>query len=212
MPRRTNKFGFTEGARTRFSCRLSCVQCAATIDGNRRCQARICRYVPYCKRHCQSVLGVCVRPSSVRLGDGLYACQSDGFRPGDPIAPLTGDRKNIPQILREYGPYGTALSPYVVQHDDGTFTDGACRRGVGFYSATVLRKDRSTGFHISDTNRCNAEVKTMYLSSTGKQTRLPYSWIVAKRYIVPGDEIITDYGPHYNVKLSPSNPFLHTTY
>lgn len=213
MVRRRNKFDFLEGACTRFSCNLRCGRCQAWRRRGGQCQNRICRYTPFCYAHCLSELGVRVRPSGLHAGEGLYANRRVGFRPGEPIAPLLGQRITPAESVVRYGRFPDGVAPYVTD-STGRLNDGACRRGIGFYSVGALRPPPSEHDHFRrpDPAGCNARIGVFYLTPRKRPARVPYEWLVATKPIRPGEEIITDFGARYSVDTSDDNPYTYTTY
>ena len=214
--KRVASFSFFEGAKPRFSCRLQGARCAAANNkGNTRCRRTTRRYAPFCELHCKRFLGVQVRPSRTQAGDGLFAAKD--FSAGEPIAPLVGETVRPSEMIRRYGPFADAVAPYVVSSNRvgrvPVLTDGACRRGIGFYSVTHLSEQAdSQNYRQSDAWMCNARVQTIHLSVLKKRSAVPINWIVATRPIIRSEEIVTDYGPRFAVKTDPSNAYTYTTY
>ena len=114
-----------------------------------------------------------------------------------------------PDEFGRYGPFGDALAPFVVDAA-GPLGDGACRRGIGFYSTTALLD--GDGLRQSDPAQCNAEVALFSVDTRGRPSRRLQEWVVATRFIAPAQEIVTDYGPRFAVETDPANPHTHTTY
>lgn len=212
MGRTQHRFAFYEGPRVRFGCRLKMRVCRAPLPGGGTCARRTHR-PPFCNIHTASELGVTVAPSGVELGDGLFACRVGGFDTGNPVAPLYGEEIDRDELHQRYGPLGSRVAPHVV--DRGTsIIDGAALRGVGFFAATALGPPDEQGFVPSDPDRCNAELRYLPLTERGATTDedrlLP--WLVARRFIVPGEEIVADRGGNWVVLANPDNPFTYTTF
>ena len=206
---------FFEGPRSRFACKLAEVRCVARVRGGKRCARTTKHTAPFCEHHCATFLGVKVSPSTQNVGYGLFALRY--FDAGEPIAPLIGEKITPAENIRRYGRYADSVAPYVVscrQHGRlPVLIDGACRRGVGFYSNTVLGSSdhEGGGFRVSDEAACNARVQTLYLNALKLPSTTPMNWIVSTTMIGRGMEILTDYGPRFAVQTGPENMYTYTT-
>jgi len=145
------------------------------------CEVKVCfarsEFVPYCEGHAKTILGVEVRPSTLRpkkmAGRGLFATRE--FKRGERIALYGGEKLTPAEVDARYGEDGLAAYSLTI-HPKRLVLDAITVRGYG----SMANDGRSA-------HPCNAR-----FSRSGENGE-----VRATRRIRAGEEIFASYGREY---------------
>jgi hypothetical protein len=140
---------------------------------------------PYCAAHCDKVLGLAVRRSTIAgAGHGLYATRD--FARTALLCPYVARRATVSDIDRLYGDRTAA---YAVADNEGGVWDAAFRRGIAAFANKAAPA------------ACNAELVDPHPDGVPArlQAYAAHPWIRATRPIRAGAEILLDYGAEYTL-------------
>lgn len=155
------------------------LRCRALTRKSTRCKRRLSRWIPYCKQHTETILGVTVKesllrdPTGEKTGNGLFATRP--FTTKEKIAETIGVRtENQP-----------TENDYLIQTQRDTWIDQGdkSKSSITRYANDTLPYNSEQG---EGTNNCEAmEYKDGSV------------YLVATRDIQPGEEITWSYGDAY---------------
>lgn len=174
-----------------------CRQCTYMIE-NRRCKRPTCLTDDYCWQHVQKIYGVRIKPSFDEAGNprglGLFAAPLSAaekkqgltvrFKDKQKICQYRGkkmSRKTIDAIysLSDDSDKGQITQPYALNiHGTDHYIDALCVRSVAGYINHASGRQSNAEFTHDSQNRL---------------------WVEAKRSILPGQEILVNYGRMYDV-------------
>ena len=183
------EFSFLRENGTVFTCSLEASFCSAIKYDGSMCYRQTLIGLEYCPEHLGKIMGLQIRPSTITgAGLGLFAVRrrpSDDqvvFPKGHIVCPYEGNRLSKAELDFRYGG-DNVTAPYAIQIGDSRrYIDAACRRGVG---AMV---------NHSGTGKPNVKFDVLY-AKNGKASVVALSL----RNILEGEEILADYGEHYDI-------------
>ena len=174
-----------------FTGTLRGARCCASVDrSGRRGRCRRIVYIgrPYCSQHARSFLGLRIGPSAIPgAGMGLFAHRPSSssssssepvFQRRQRIAPYLGEVITTRNLAKRYGTY---TAPYALEACEGVCLDAALIRSLG---------------SIANGSNSTSVASNAYFSG-GQMDDDVESFLVARRDIMHGEEIIADYGPEY---------------
>lgn len=184
-----------DNGEVQFEAPMKRRRCLGYTSDGQRCKRRICLSFPFCWQHTKSYSKLAVKTSKALKQAGidgqmgLYAhCpgrKKPVFRRGHNIVRYLGEVMHDSDLNKRYqykgAPHGVVMSPYAMELDDEWSVDAALLRGVAAYANSPA----GTGL------KPNAQLEVDDLQWP------PTAWLVAKKNIYHGDEILTDYGKHY---------------
>ena len=191
----------TGSKKVQFQCPIKCTQCRYRIkEGKetRRCKRRVCIGFSLCFQHLPKVKGISIKKSKAleKLGinaKGLYA--EKDFKKNEEIAPYNASKITIETASKRYdycknGKLLNNTIPYGMGEGNIVY-DAACKR----IPASLANSPFKTGKHS------NAQLVI------SEENNKPY--LMAKKNIKKGSEILTLYGPQYwkynkNLEVTPS--------
>ena len=152
---------------------------------------------PYCDQHLSSIMGVCVKESSVAgAGDGVFATRR---LPVGWTLPFGGEIITAEVLAMRYG---TGCGEYAVKRDDRVYLDARWSRGIGSMINCRCKGHRANG-------RFDAWSMTEQLHTAGQAARnhaqdcaCPYADVCLVLFVVSvgvkeGCELFADYGRDY---------------
>ena len=195
MPHRYTHVNVTDARETRaFECDLQCQRCTATKADGTQCRRTVCIWLPYCWQHTLREFGVRVGPSMAIPGtSGLLSERR--FETGSLVVPYVSESVTERVVRSRYGTGPDALGPYLFEN-----RDAACVRGVGAAPngafGVVPRSAANVIFRPTSARNGlvrneGTRYKGLVLDRSNMGVRI---WAVATRTILPGEEIVADYG------------------
>lgn len=178
-----------------FECVLECRQCRAEREDGEQCRRNVCIWLPFCWQHTRRILGVKIAPSKALPGSlGLYSV--NGFKKGDLVAPYGGEVLSAAEIRKRYGVVNEySLGPYLLYS-----VDSACVRFVASAANGAFGQVPSSASNVYFDKTCHRfgtfkkkgeEHDGLVLSRDNMGVKY---WSIAQRDILPGEEILADYG------------------
>ena len=170
-----------------FHALLESEQCSANTATGHRCRRRVVIGQDLCYSHLLSLKHLRIKPSTITgAGNGLFALDSRQppnavlFHKGDRIGEYIGERLDLAELAERYGNY---TAPYTMKITNNEFLDSATKRG---YCSLANRATTANQANAEFPN-CNYRV-------------VPHKiYLVAKKDIRNGDEILTSYGKSYRM-------------
>lgn len=179
-----------------FQAPMKRKRCMGYTSAGCRCRRRISLSYPFCWQHTKSHQKLAIQVSKalqlagVKGQKGLYAHNPDigdapVFRRGQNIVRYHGEVMHDDDLEKRYqyegSPHGVVMSPYAMELDDEWSVDAALLRGVAAYANSPV----GTGL------KPNARLEV------DESKWPPTAWLVARKHIYHGDEILTSYGRNY---------------
>ena len=177
-----------------FHARLDSSQCTATAANTaHRCRRRVVIGQDLCYSHLLSIKHLRIKPSNIpNAGKGLFCIDTKQpanaviYRKGDRIGEYIGERIDLDELNDRYG---NTTSPYAMKITNNEFIDAATARG---YASLANRAPSA--------NQANAEFPNCNYRA------IPHRiYLVAKKDIKNGDEILTSYGKSYRMNANEKN-------
>jgi len=144
--------------------------------GRFHCARFTSKYGPYCWQHTQLEEGVSIEPSTIS-GAGLGLFAKKDFDRNQPIVQYSYSEPVTKKELNKTCP-GDTLAVYAVERKDGKFENAyKSNDGVGRYANDVHGTRKKQNVELKDHKK--------------------RVWLVAKKKVKKGEELLTDYGPSY---------------
>lgn len=158
------------------------------------------------------ILGVRAAESSIpHAGRGIFA--ETKFYPGDLIMPYDGDVLTKAEVDRRYP--GDEIAVYTLRYNGNPpmYIDAACARNAGSIVNNAgqpgdVNVEFLTVGQWARRVRATAEEKRMALSVHRSAAEMVHNpkwrlWVVAKKKITRGEELLADYGHDYDMDRIP---------